>query len=285
MVVVVVVVGGLQGCSMLHFKRILVLFLVVLGVAVAGLWQRQISRDDGGAVLLYCAAGLQAPITEAVAAFKESSGERVELRFGGSGSLAAQLELAGGDLYLPADSSYLDSFEARGMLSSRLSLCNLSAGIAVAHGNPAQIFTVEDLSRQGLRIALCNQSAAIGLHLEKHLGSDPRWRMAVSSAVVSMGTVTEVAQAVALGVVDAGIVWDAVADQFQEIDFVALDDEALLPTAQAVIGVLAASKNHEQAHRFAAFLNNSEGGGRIFREAGYRTIPTLDKNVGRVGIP
>lgn len=221
-------------------------------------------------LMVYCAAAFQEPFAEVVKEYRSQTGEEVAVRFGGSGSMLAQLELAGGDLYLPADESYLEPLQERGLLRGRIPLCDLWAGIAVAAGNPRNIVGVEDLARQSVRVALCDRSAAIGLHLERCLGEDARWRRVAAKAVVTMGTVTEVAQAVSLGVVDAGVVWDVVAQQFEAVDFIKLDEAGLF-SAHAAAGVLESPVSNESAvRRFLEFLAQPEGGGGIFRKHGYK---------------
>ncbi len=234
------------------------------------LWGHCLRGGSGerGQLTLYCAATFRKPVEQVATAFRKQLGEDLAIRFGGSGELAAQLAIAGGDLFLPADESYLDLLDERGLLGARIPLCELFPGIIVPIGNPRRIDGIDGLASRGVRVALCDRSAAIGLHMDRWLGRDERWRRVVAGSVVSMGTVTEVAQAVSLGVVDAGVVWDVVARQFEGIDFVKFNEPGL-PPALGSIGVLKSSVEKEAAVRcFLDLLTRRRDQGDLFAGCG-----------------
>ena len=59
-------------------------------------------------VSLFCAASNRAVMEEIRAAYEEETGRRVVIQYGPSQTLLSQLEIAKtGDLYLPADDSFL----------------------------------------------------------------------------------------------------------------------------------------------------------------------------------
>jgi molybdate transport system substrate-binding protein len=90
-------------------------------------------RDEPGSedLLFHCAAGLRKPMSEIARHYEEEFGVKVHLQFGGSGALASQLELAGGDLYLPADQSYIDSAREKICFNDWNSCCSAGRGFLV----------------------------------------------------------------------------------------------------------------------------------------------------------
>ena len=139
-------------------KSILALVAVVIVGLVALLaWPDRDKKSDADAALvLHCAAGLRLPVSAIVASYEKETGRKVQLNFGPSGALEAALEVAGGDLFLPADRSYIDSTKSKGLVDEVLPVAYLTAGVAVAKGNPRQVDALDDLTAQGVKVVLAN---------------------------------------------------------------------------------------------------------------------------------
>src|SRR5262249_34639972 len=93
-----------------------VALLAVLIVALArdSAWFARDTEEGEGTprLMLFCAAGIRAPVAEVAAEYEKAFGVEVHIQYGGSETLLAKLaELKNTnrvDLYLPADDSYLD---------------------------------------------------------------------------------------------------------------------------------------------------------------------------------
>ncbi|MEM7384916.1 MAG: molybdate ABC transporter substrate-binding protein, partial [Verrucomicrobiota bacterium] len=225
---------------------------------------------------LHCAAGLRKPVSAIVEAYERQFGTRIQVQFAGSGALASQLEVAGGDLYFPADISYIDLARQKGLLDESIPVAWLTAGIAVGKGNPKGIQSLEDLTHEGITISLGNPSAAIGKFTRKVLEGAGVWSRVEPNVSVYKPTVNNVAEDVALSTVDAAIVWDAVAAQFEEVEFVNVPEfDARRKTA--TIGVLSSSTNPTRALHFARFLSSTDQGQPAFAREGFQVHPGADK--------
>jgi molybdate transport system substrate-binding protein len=254
-------------------KRPLPIFLILLSVLGVALWWLAHDEDEsspgGGALLVHCAAGLRKPMAELARRYEEEFGVRVNLQFGGSGALESQLELAGGDLYLPADQSYLESVRKKGRLAESMPVARLTAGIVVVKGNPKGLKSLRDLARPGLKISLAEKSASVGKHtwgvLEGLLGEVER------NVVVTKPTVNNIVEDVATGAVDVSLAWDAVARNFSEVEWIAVP-EFSKRAKQAGIGVLTSSKHATRALHFARYVTARDRGRKIFKEMGF-TVP------------
>src|SRR5687767_2857277 len=89
--------------------------LVLAGLVAVLAWPARGPGDGargsgGGATLVvYCAAGLRVPVEAAAAEYERAYGVRVQLQYGGSQTLLANLKLSKtGDLYLPAEDAYVE---------------------------------------------------------------------------------------------------------------------------------------------------------------------------------
>ena len=254
-------------------KRPLIVLMVLLLALGGAFWW--LVGDQGGNVagkgdlLVHCAAGLRKPMTEIARRYEEEFGVKVILQFGGSGALESQLQVAGGDLYLPADQGYIDSVREKGLLAESIPVARLTAGLVVAKGNPKGITSLQDLSREGLKISLADQSASVGKFTWSVLEKEGLLGAVEPNVVVTKPTVNSIVEDVATGAVDVSLAWDAVAGNFPEVEWIAVP-EFTKRTKKASIGVLAASKDATRALHFARYVTAKDRGRGIFLEKGFK---------------
>ena len=253
-------------------KTGLVVLLILLGGLCAYLLlQGRPTEGHSDPLVLHCAAGMRVPVKEIVEQYEAEYGVKVAVVYGGSGQLASQLKIAGGDLYLPADISYIALTRDQGQVQESIPITFLTAGIAVRRGNPNQVRTLADLERKELRVGLGDPSAAIGKFTKKVLGDLGRWEAVRRNVTVLKPTVNNVAEDVAISAIDAGIVWDAVAAMFEDVEFINVPvfDER---RKQAQIAVLTSSANPTAALRFARYLAARDRGLEIFKQHGFDVV-------------
>ncbi|MFK7776881.1 MAG: substrate-binding domain-containing protein, partial [Gimesia sp.] len=84
---------------------------------------QQTAQDTGKSaenesLTMYCAAGIKPPVAAAAAQFAaEEYGIPIHLQYGGSGTLLSNLQVAKkGDLYLAADTSYIEIAREKNLL-------------------------------------------------------------------------------------------------------------------------------------------------------------------------
>lgn len=224
-------------------------------------------------ILLYCAAGVK-PVVEKVAQeYYKEYGIRIDLQYGGSGTLLSNLRIAKqGDLYLAGDKSYIDEGIAYGFIKETQPLAFMKPVIAVAKGNPKGIQTIEDLLNENIKVAIANPDAAsIGRLTKKILSKSGQWEDLKNNVTVLMPTVNEVANSIKIGAIDAGIIWDATANQYEELNFIK-DPVLNKHTKNITIGVLKYSKDPTEALQFLRYLSARDKGLPIFKELGYQPI-------------
>jgi molybdate transport system substrate-binding protein len=246
--------------------------LALLGVLVALLiWETgPPGRAPGsGPLMVHCAASIRAPLEATARDYEREYGQHVEGRFGASQDLLTGIELSGqGDLFLPADESYIEAAGQKGLLAEVLPLARQHAVVLVRSGYPGSIASWSDLTAEGVRLAVANQAAAIGKLTHDRLVASGRWAELERRTVVTPGTVTDVANAVRLGSVDAGVVWDSVAALHPGLPVVRLPELAPV-VARVEVAVLKSSARPAGALRFARYLAAPDKGLPHFRAGGF----------------
>ena len=249
-------------------KLLLILLAALLAMGVLYWFNRGESAAAGEPLTVYCAAGLKKPVEAVAAAYESETKTRVQLQFGGSGTLLSQIRAANrGDLFLAADEGTVNDARGFGVIKEVLPLAIQTPVIAVAKGNPKNIHALDDLMRADVRVALANpEAASIGKITRAATGA--KWEELKSKAAVMKPTVTEIAGDLSLGTVDAAIIWDSIVGQFK-LEAIHVPELDAKPE-KASAAVLTASTQSAAALRFAHYLAAPEKGGAIFQQNGFK---------------
>ena len=257
------------------YRPLLISAIVIL--ILGGLLLKN-SPDEGTAetLVMYCAAGMKLPVEEIARAYEEEYGTHIQIQYGGSGTLLSSLQVAKeGDLYLAADTSYIEIARNKGLVAESLSAATISPVLAVPKGNPKKLNRIAGLLQDGIRVSLGNPDAAsVGKTAKKMLTKSGEWA-ALEAQVQKNGvfkpTVNEVANDVKLGTVDAGIVWDATVRQYPELDMVILP-EARDFVKHITVGILKSTEKPTAALRFARYLTAADRGLPAFKRHGFDIV-------------
>ena len=222
-------------------------------------------------LLLYCAANLKVPAEEVARDYRNSYGVGIQLQFGGSQTQLTNAQISRrGDLFLPADDSYTELARQKGMIVQSFPLATMHPVLAVKAGNPKNLHSLEDLFREGIQIAQANpDAAAIGKVTKPVLENAGVWDRLKEHTRVMHLTVIDVANAVKVGSVDAGIVWDTTIKQVGGLEAVELPVFSGVE-AHISVSVLQSSRHREAAMNFAQYLSASDKGLKVLDHYGYR---------------
>lgn len=245
----------------------LLIFLVALLA-----WHPRQPTGGPRPLLVYCAAGVKAPVESVAREYEKTFGVPIQLQYGGSQTLLASIEITQrGDLYLPADDGYLDLAREKNLVAQSVPLARMRAMLAVKKGNPKHIGNFDELLREGTKLAQASpDAAAIGKLTREALQKTGQWEALKARTVVFKPTVNDVANDIRLGTVDAGILWDALSRQYPDLDFLAISVFTNIQSRVAV-AVLRTSPQAAAALRFARYLGARDKGLTKFREDGYET--------------
>lgn len=229
------------------------------------------SASAGPAVMLYCAASNRGVMEDIHAEYVKEFGTAIDIQYGGSQTLLSSLEVSGtGDLYLPADDSYLEIGRDKGLIAEVLPIAKMQGGIAVARGNPKSIKSFDDLLRSGVRTVQASPDAtAIGKLTRSILQEAGRWDDLDKATTAYRTTVTEAANDVLVGAADAAIVYDAVLHTYPDLEFVEIP-ELEATSSQISIGVLQSTKQSQAALHFARYVSARDRGLKHYAKHGFR---------------
>jgi len=220
---------------------------------------------------LYCAASNQAVVERIRQEYESLTGTAIHVQYGPSQTLLAQSELtASGDLFLPADDSYLKLARERGLIAEVLPIAKMQAGLVVKKGNPKQLVDLKSLASKDIHFVQASiEATAVGKLTKEVLTKSGEWDALAAATDAYRGTVTEVANDVQIGAADAGIIYDAVLHMYPELEFVPIQELAPA-SSQVSLAVLKSSKIPTTALHFARFLTAQDRGLKIYAEHGFR---------------
>ena len=235
---------------------------LALGICLAGAAARSADR-----LMVFAGAASKPPTEEAAKLYEKRTGVKVELSFGGSGSVLSQMKLAKeGDIYFPGSSDYMEKAKRDGdvFVDSERIIVYLIPAINVIKGNPLGIRTLRDLTRPGLRVAIANpETVCVGAYaveiIEKEFS--PAEKSALRRNLINYTESCEkTATAISLKMADAVIGWTV----FEHWDPDRIETVRLPPDHIPRIGYIPAAiskytRNKEAARRFIDFLAGPEG--------------------------
>ena len=218
--------------------------------------------------ILVFAGAASKPATEAaVKIFQEKTGIAVDVIFGGSGFVLSQMKLAKkGDIYFPGSSDFMEMAKKEGLVfpESEKIIVYLIPAINVQRGNPKEIHSLKDLTKDGVRVAIANpEMVCVGTYaveiVEKNLNSSEQERFK-KNLVNYTESCEKTANVISLKAVDAVIGWRV----FQYWDPKRIETIYLRPEEVSRIGYIpiAISKFAQDkmlAQKFIDFLLSPQG--------------------------
>jgi len=232
----------------------------------------QQSASESAEITLFCAASNQAVIEVIRRDYEAETGRRVVIQYGSSQSLLSQIEVSGtGDLYLPADDSYLEIGRNKNLIVEVIDIAKMQCGIAVAKGNPKGIDELSDLFAADVRFVQANPDAAAVAKLTKQITTKSGlWDQLDKATAAYRTTVTDVANDVLVEAADAGIVYDAVLHTYPKLQFVAVPELAE-GISQVSLGVISSTTQPSAALHFARYVTASDRGLKHYQTHGFKT--------------
>ncbi len=229
---------------------------------------------------VYAAASLTDAFTEIGRAFEASHpGASVLFNFGGSQNLRTQIEQgAPADVFASANTTEMSTLITDQKVregASQTFLANQLTVILPA-GNPADITSLQDLGRPGLKLVLAADDVPAGEyarqvldHLDKTFGAGYHSRV-LANVVSNEDNVKQVVAKVQLGEADAGIVYVSDAVAAPELKKIDIPPEANV-IARYPIAALADSPNFDIAEEFITYVLSPVGQG-ILKKWGFTPV-------------
>jgi molybdenum ABC transporter molybdate-binding protein len=236
---------------------------------------------------LYCAAAMVRTVETIAKDYEAEYGQQVLIHPGPSQAILVRMEEAkAGDLFLPADDSYIALADKKQLLGDVKNVASMQAVVIVRPGLPRQIKTWDDFIAAGNNMGLANPDAtAIGKLCKRELQGRGLWDGLEAMKPTYLGDVNEVGNSVAkLGTSDVGITWDPLAQALLQknpgLNIVHLKELAGVK-ARVKIAVVKASTQRDHALSFIAFLRARNKGAVHLKNAGYADVDEAEAMDGR----
>jgi molybdate transport system substrate-binding protein len=220
-----------------------------------------------GEVTVFAAASLKESFTELGKRFEqEHPGTRVTFSFGGSDALAASLtQGAPADVFASASPKTMKIATDAGATSGTpATFVRNQLEIATLPGNPDRIQSLEDLTKSGLKVVLCDEAVPCGAAARKALDASGLKLTPVSYEE----DVKSALNKVVLKEADAAVVYQtdvqAAGGKVEGVEF----PESADAVNDYPITVLKESDNAEAAKAFIALVRSAEGQ-RLLTGAGF----------------
>ena len=215
------------------------------------------SDVSGGSITVLAAASLTEAFTRIGTAFEQANrGTTVIFSFGPSSGLAQQItQGAPADVFASASTKTMDVVTAAGDAAPPMTFATNDMQIAVPPSNPARITGLRDLTRDGVKVALCQVKVPCGTVAAKVFANA---KLKVTP-VTEEADVKSVLAKVQLGEVDAGVVYGTdVQAAGTKVRGIAIPKGVNASTAYP-IAVLEASTNAATAQAFVDYVLSPAG--------------------------
>ncbi len=255
-----------------------IVIVALLWAAGCGADKQHAESSAQGSLTIMCGAGIRAAMEPMRKAFEEKTGSSLRVNYAGSGTLLGQMTSGTkADLFLPGDAQWVKSAREKGLVGDQVVVAWFVPVIAVPKGNPAHIRSVNDLSRDDVKIGLGKSDACAIGNVSRDVMAAAGLDGKIKPKFEAL-TVNQLADQVKLGALDAAIIWDATAAQYTDaFETVELEDP-LTHAAPLALALVKDAKNPELARSFMEFAA-SNAGADIFRDHDYR-VPGKKLRIG-----
>ncbi len=227
-------------------------------------------------LMVFAGAASKPATEEAIKIFQKTQNITVEASFGGSGFVLSQMKLSRrGDLYFPGSSDFMEFAKKEGLVlpETERIVVYLIPAINVQKGNPKNIHSLRDLTREGIRVAIANpEMVCVGTYaveiIEKNLTILER-EVFKRNLVNYLESCEKTANAVSLKAVDGVLGWRVF--QYwdpERIETVYLRPEEIPRIGYIPIAISKFTKDRILAQKFIDFLLSPQAK-NIFKRYGY----------------
>lgn len=232
--------------------------------------QQPQEQPEAKTLFAYVGANLKEPVTELAEAYEAETGVKVEMTFQNSGALLNQLETAKkGDIYMPGGMPFVVQAEQKGFIDQVAGPIAYHTPVIIAPAdNPAQITTIEDLAKPGVKLVMPDKEAtAIGKTITKVFDKIGKTAEIEGNLAASLESPAKVMAAIKMGQGNAGIVeYSNAFKEKDDITIIEIDPQVNIIDEIPIASLVFAS-DKELASDFLKFVK--ENGPAAFEKYGF----------------
>ncbi|OGL47069.1 MAG: molybdate ABC transporter substrate-binding protein [Candidatus Schekmanbacteria bacterium RBG_13_48_7] len=224
---------------------------------------------------VFCGSVNKPAMEEIVKLFESETGIKINMIFGGSGTLLSQIELSRkGEIYLPGSPDYIIIGNRKKLLiedSDRI-IVYLVPAIITPAGNPANIHSLKDMTKPGLRIALGNpETVCLGLYAIEILEKNQLLEEVMKNVVAFGASCSKTANLAAMKNVDAIIGWRIFHYWNKDLmTYVLISPESIPRISYIPVSIPVYTKDKVLSEKFIDFICSSKGK-KVYEKLGYLT--------------
>jgi len=228
---------------------------------------------------VFCGSANKPAMEEIATLFEAERGVKVRLIFGGSGTLLSQIELSkSGDIYIPGSPDYIIIGERKLLIypgSDRV-VSYLVPAIITPKGNAANVLSIEDLTRPGVKVGIGNpETVCLGLYGIELLEANGILDAALANVVTFGGSCSKTANLAAMNHVDAILGWRVFHFwNTARMDFIPIAPEKIPRISYIPISIPVYTRDRKLSEEFIEFVL-SDRGKAVYAKCGY--IADLEK--------
>jgi molybdate transport system substrate-binding protein len=256
------------------------IFLAVFLAFISSACGAPNTKTESRRLTVYAAASLTEAMTEMGKEFEDSHpGVTVVFNFGGSQNLRTQIEQgAPADIFASANAQEMEMLVAQNRIAADAPKVFLTNQLIVIlpTENPAGIASLQDLSRQGLKLVLAAEEVPAGKYAREVLknlnalyGADYSDKV-LANIVSNEDNIRQAVTKVQLGEVDASIVYVSDATAAPDLQTIEIAPEMNV-TAEYLMAPLSGSANSDLANEFIDYVLSGEGGS-ILQKWGFTPV-------------
>jgi molybdate transport system substrate-binding protein len=249
--------------------KLIVTTFVLLVAGVAALFLLRTNKRPRAPLQIYCGTSMRPAAEELARDFERETDVPIQFDFGGSETLLPKIEIAKeGDIFITHD-PFGEELARKEKVERYVVGGCLIPVLIVAKGNPLQLRGLADLAKPGVKLGLMDaRYSTCGQMVRARLAEKGLADSVGANVKVEKRSHQDLALDVALGALDAALVWNFSAELNRErVDAVWLDEP--FPETRLVVCLLKCTRQRAQAERFLA-LCDSEKGRAVFGKFGYR---------------
>lgn len=220
-------------------------------------------------LLVYSGAGLKSAMEEIKKTFEKDNDVVINYVYAGSAQLLSQIQTSGkGDVFIVGSQSAYKVINEKGMAEESHLVAHHTPVIAVPKGNPANITSLQDFTKDGVRVILGDpKSNAIGETANKIFAKN-KIEGVDKNVVTLTSTVNEILVALKAGNGDAAIITkDGASGNEDVLDLIEIPEDQNIDQIIPIC-VLKNTTSHELAQKFVDFVA-SDDGKAIFEKHGF----------------
>ncbi len=217
-------------------------------------------RERCGELVVYAAIATQKPLNEIVELFESENCIDVTIIYEASGKLLSILELSKkGDIYISADPYYMDIAVRKGLVdkNSVSRIASLKLAVIIPKSNPANISSLYDLTKPGVRVGIAEESTvAVGRYTKKLLTSLGIYEEVKKNVVVYASNFGHLMNLVMTNSVDAIIGW-SIGYCWYPNETLAIEVDSIESSSSYIVGgVTTFSENIEGSREFLSYISS-----------------------------